>query len=160
MITATTLAFTCFVPGVPLPQGSMKAFPFLDKEGKPRASMTCDNPSLKKWRKAMKEAFIWKLKELRMREFDCAVAIKYTFILPDKKPCAQAKSGLADVRPETAADLDKLIRACNDSLKDAGVLSNDSRVCKIDATKDVTFFSNDKPGVLVVVQPLTETSFL
>lgn len=54
--------------------------------------------------------------------------------------------------PTVKPDLDNYVKMLCDTLMDAGVLADDSQVCRIDAGK---FWTADKPGVEVVLEPLT-----
>lgn len=124
------------VLGEPIPQGSMKAF----VRGK-RAHLTSDNPRLKAWRKAVTaqarphaEAYTG----------ERPLHVTYRFFLPRPK---SVRRWLPWVKP----DLDKLIRAVNDGLGDAGVWDDDGRITTITAWK-IYETPEQKPGVFITIR--------
>jgi Holliday junction resolvase RusA-like endonuclease len=130
--------FTLFVSGEPRPQGSKKAF----SRGA-HIVLVEANKQLPAWRETMKKAFQMKMLELDS-PFVTAVSVSLTFWLTRPK----------SVKREYATgtyDLDKLTRACLDSLESAGVLSNDNLVVDLSARKN--YADNHESGVLVTVTP-------
>lgn len=125
--------------GEPIPQGSMKAF-----VRNKRAHLTSDNPRLKAWRKAV---------TAQARPHAGAYTgnrplhVTYRFFLPRPK---SVRRWLPWVKP----DLDKLIRAVNDGISDAGVWDDDSRVTTITAWK-VYEAPGYRPGVCVTIREET-----
>lgn len=103
-----------FVPGIPVPQGSIRGFVVNG-----RAVLTSDNTKLKPWRNS-----VTALAVAAMRghdRFENAVAVKYVFTMPRPKSVKRAE-------PTVKPDLDKLVRAINDALTQAGVWRDDSQV--------------------------------
>ncbi len=110
-----------FVPGIPQPQGSKNAY----VRGN-RAVLVEANKKLPAWRKTVRD-------ELEAANFSCEplegpVSLQVTFYFP------KAKSNKKDF-PWQKPDLDKLLRAINDSATDAGVVKDDSQVVEIIANK-------------------------
>ena len=114
---------SCFVAGKPQPQGSARAF---CHNG--RAIVTSDNAKLKPWRKAMRTEFE---AQYSGEPMDGALREHLVFIMPRLASLSRKSTRL----PYTGRDLDKLVRAVNDSLTDAGVIRDDSRICKLTAIK-------------------------
>lgn len=71
--------------------------------------------------------------------------VEMTFYLPRPRSNLRAY-------PNHAPDLDKLIRAVNDSLQESELISNDGQIVEVHAHK---LFADDEnqPGVEVVVRP-------
>jgi Holliday junction resolvase RusA-like endonuclease len=129
--------FTLFVPGIPIPQGSARAFVVGG-----RAVITGANKKTKPWRGEIAAAAI----DLRPEGFtDGAVSIALDFYMP--RPLHLAKKYN---RPTSKPDLDKLIRAVLDAL--TGVLwVDDSQVVEIVARK----YYDLPTGVHITVTHLT-----
>jgi crossover junction endodeoxyribonuclease RusA len=111
------------VPGLPKPQGSMKAFKMGD-----RVRMVHNNHGdLATWRAAVTGAAAeaWGSQPL----LDEAVGLRLTFRLP--RPASAPKKR---IYPDRLPDLDKLVRAVLDSLTGV-VITDDARVVSIEATK-------------------------
>jgi Holliday junction resolvase RusA-like endonuclease len=138
------------VMGTPQPQGSARAF-VNKKTG--RAIITSDNrKTLHPWRQMV----AWRAKDVWG---DVAAAVgpiqlqaRFFFARPsghyrkDGQRLRLAAPADMCVKP----DLDKLVRAVKDSLKDAGVYRNDSQVTGIDAEKEYAE-PGTAPGVQIVV---------
>ncbi len=107
----TTPLLDCFIPGVPVPKGSMRHV------GKGR--MIHDNPDLARW---MRTILLVAGRLHRGKDpIDAPVAVDVTFWMPPpKRPRWRV--------PATKPDGDKLARALGDGLERAGVLANDSRI--------------------------------
>jgi Holliday junction resolvase RusA-like endonuclease len=130
--------FEIFVPGEPRPQGSKKAF----SRGS-HIVLVEANKQLPAWREQMKKSFQIKMLELDS-PFVTAVSVSITFWLPRPKSVKrQYATGTYDI--------DKLTRACLDSLESAGVLANDNLVVDLAVRK--TYADNHESGVLVSVTP-------
>lgn len=119
-----TLKFT--VEGVPIPQGSMKAF--IPKNWD-RPIITSDNAKLKPWRKLVSQ-----LAGLEMRKRDYIqigknIPVRLTLSFYFEKP-----KSVKTIDKVTKPDLDKLIRSCGDSLTGI-VYEDDSQVTEIVAKK-------------------------
>ena len=99
------------VDGVPIPQGSKKAFVV-----KKRAVLVDDNAAkLKPWRARIAAAA-----DLG-HMFDVPVVVRAVFYMPRPETVRRA---LPSVKP----DLDKLMRALGDGMTDGGLISDDSRI--------------------------------
>lgn len=132
--------FTFFAEGKPVPQGSKKAF----KRGN-QIVLVEANPALKDWRATVCVAAKEELMRLMVVEpFTDAVHVTYDFVVP--KPVTVKR-----MFPSVAPDLDKYIRAANDSLTDARVWSDDCLVVSLDARK--RYADNGPPGVWITVTP-------
>ena len=142
--------FNVFVPGAPQSQGSMKAFTN-KKTGRP--ILTNNSPKLMPWRKAMDTVFQIARKQTGHQTVDGPCKLQVTFFMPPLKE--HEKPGKGRFWAQTSLDLDKLIRAVNDSLQKSGVITNDSRVCAIISYKRFASIT-DTPGVHVVLTPLPE----
>lgn len=121
------------VDGEPIPQGSKKAF----KVGK-RINIVDDNAALlKPWRKKIAEAA-----DLG-RTFDCPVVLDATFYLTRPKTVKRAY-------PTTVPDLDKLMRALGDGMKDGGLIRDDSII--VDEHIRKRYADGKKPGIAVILR--------
>lgn len=112
------------VKGVPIPQGSMKAFM---PKGARFPVVTSDNPKLKQWRNLVKSAAITAMGFSHPAEKRIAIRLTANFYLP------QAKSNKlydAVIRP----DLSKLLRAIEDSMTGV-VYEDDSQIIEAHVTK-------------------------
>lgn len=121
-----------WVPGVPIPQGSLKAFvrPHPIKHrgtgqcsgGQGYVSMTSDNDNLKAWRDHVKAVAFAVRARHGMTTLDEPLEICATFFLPRPKSLHKTV-----VYPIGKPDLDKLMRAIGDALTDAALIFDDSR---------------------------------
>ena len=136
-------AIDVFVPGIPVPQGSSRAFV---RGG--HAVITSANAKLRPWRATVTAAIAETDPEL----LTGPVVVDLDFVFP--RPASHyGKRGLRGAAPEypaTRPDLDKLCRACLDSLTDAGAVRDDSQVVELSASK----YFGEHPGVRVVVRPM------
>jgi Holliday junction resolvase RusA-like endonuclease len=125
------------VAGVPVPQGSKRAFRH-SKTG--RVVMVDDNPALAAWRDlvAVKARAAW----AGRAPLVVPVRASLAFYLP--RPAGHFGTGRnagrlkdsAPFWPAVKPDLDKLTRAVFDALETAGVWGNDSRCCWVSASKN------------------------
>lgn len=127
------MTHTFSVPGVPVPQGSMRAV----RHGA-RIAVVSDNPSLRTWRKAVSAAAAAAVHE----EIGYAVSVKLDFRLP------RPKSRRKDPYPATRPDLDKLVRAVLDGITDAGAWKDDGLVVGVSAEKR---WADDDPGCDITI---------
>ena len=134
----TSLVIT--VPGVPAPQGSMRNLG-------PGRMVHSNATTLLPWRssviahvrQAMEKGGEWPL--------EGPVKVHVTFHLP--KPRSAPKSRLW---PDKKPDIDKLVRACLDSLgerRGAGAIHDDGQVVVLGATKEF-----GAPGMTLCLRPL------
>jgi Holliday junction resolvase RusA-like endonuclease len=125
-----------WVAGEPQPQGSMRMF--RDKAG--NTYLTSANPKLSDWRKAIAETF----KETVTPPLPGATRVRLEFHLT-KPPSVKR------LLPWCKPDLDKLARACLDSLQSASVFKNDGQVVEIVATK---VYTDQQSGVFITVEEI------
>lgn len=128
-----------FIAGTPIPQGSKNAY----LRGK-RCVIVDANKKLPAWRELVKE-------KLEAANASCApltgpISMQVIFFIPRPK---SVKREFPTVKP----DIDKLIRAINDSAVDAGVLEDDSQVIEIVAYK---FYEDEQnaQGVFIAYDKL------
>jgi len=113
------------VYGVPIPQGSTKAF--LPKGWK-RPIVTHDSAKTKPWRQAIVDA---SREQMAGRApFEGPVWLRVMFFLPRPKSAPKRI-----VEPAKLPDLDKLVRAVGDALTAAGVWRDDGQVIATSARK-------------------------
>lgn len=126
---------TFTVTGIPIPQGSKKAF----RVGN-RINLVEANPRLKLWRALITDH------ANRVNEhgilFAKPITLDLVFVMP--KP-VKPKFQLPAVKP----DLDKLVRAVNDSLT-GSLIRDDSLVCVLHAEKRYETEAM-KPGVTITI---------
>lgn len=129
-----------FVPGIPQPQGSVRAFM---PKGCPRPVLTSDNPKLKAWRKliAMHARNAW---ANVMTDEPVVVHLTFTFRRP--KSASVRKRPAMTVRP----DLDKLARGVLDAMTGV-VWRDDSQVTVLCCSK--AYVDDDGDGVHVRILP-------
>jgi crossover junction endodeoxyribonuclease RusA len=101
----------------------------------------------KKWRNAVVFAALDLIAD-DWTPIDEPVELTVIFYLP------RPKSVLTRSFPAVMPDLDKLIRAVGDSLTDAGIIRDDSRIITITARK---LYADDRgPGAVIRVNTLTD----
>jgi Holliday junction resolvase RusA-like endonuclease len=105
------------VPGVPIPQGSMRGFV---RGGKVR--VTSDNAKLRNWRQMIAGVAFAKMSIGNVPMLMGPVRVEAIFYLP--RPQSVSVRALPIKRP----DLDKLTRAVLDGMTDGGVFHDDSQV--------------------------------
>lgn len=121
-----------FVPGTPVPQGSVNSY---------GGHIVAVTPKLREWRNRIRAATMARHEGPPM---DGPITVHMVFQLaPPKRP----KWSLPAVKP----DADKLVRAVFDSLSttktQAGVITDDARIVTFSATK--TYHGN--PGVMITI---------
>lgn len=139
---------TIWVPGVPVPQGSMNP----GRRGK-----MFHKPELIAWRdRVLIYAFNAAQRQGWVDNYDGLVEAAYTFVLP--KP----KQSKFKWWPGTKPDLDKLIRAINDALSPVSprrILSEDSRIIRyVAAEKQYALSENQPTGVRVVLRQVEDSA--
>ena len=110
-----------FAPGIPQPQGSKNAY----RRGN-KIVLVEANKNLPAWRRLVTD-------KLEQANVSCqpltgAVSLDVMFFMPRGKTVKREM-------PTVPPDLDKLIRAINDSATDAGIIEDDSQVIEIVAYK-------------------------
>lgn len=135
-----------FVPGIPTPQGSKRAFVV-----KGRAVVVDDNKaSLRSWRSAVREDVArWIAEQPTWAPLDEPVRIALTFTLA--RPVSTPKRVLY---PYRKPDLDKLARGCFDAITEAGYWKDDARAVDIRARKTY----GDRLGVHILAGPMPRTT--
>jgi len=121
-----------FIPGKPVPQGSVNVY---------GGRVVSVKPELRKWRDSIRAALLAKHTG---EPLDGPLAVSLVFqIQPPQKP----RWSLPAVKP----DVDKLIRGALDSMSttktQTGVITDDARVVSITATKTY----HGAPGVFVTI---------
>lgn len=121
-----------FVPGTPVPQGSVDVY---------RGRVVSVKAPLKKWRDSIRKAT---LERHEGEPLDGPLTVHMVFQMPRPQ---RPRWPLPAVKP----DLDKCVRACLDSLSTTktqrGVITDDARIVSLSATK--TYHGN--PGVLITI---------
>lgn len=111
-----TLTFT--VPGIPIPQGSKKAFVI-----KRRAVIVDDNAAtLKPWRNTVKLAA--QTAGAGSLPLEGALFVLLDFTMPRPKTVKR-------LRPHVKPDIDKLTRAILDALTDSKVIGDDGQIVSL-----------------------------
>ena len=138
-----------FVPGVPVAQGSSRAFLVPGRDGdRPRAVVTAANRAeLRSWRYLVASAAAG----LFLRPLDGPVELVLEFHLPIPKTrhrTLRTERQIAEwARPVRKPDLDKLVRAALDALTGVA-FRDDAQVVALDARKEYA----DTPGLRVFVE--------
>lgn len=127
MITFTVL-------GVPVPQGSMKAF--MPKNGR-FPVVTSDNLRTRPWKQSV--TFEASVAMAATKPIADPVTVSVLFYLPRPKTAPRSV-----LEPAKKPDIDKLVRAILDALTDAGVWIDDSQVVSVAARKCFAGGARDK----------------
>lgn len=107
--------------GRPVTQGSTKSYPTKGGKGVRTVSKT---PPLIEWREIVRDAAARAAgTEWHTQDDEAWVRLQFWVPRPGTAPKTR------DVRPKRGQDLDKLERAVYDSITNAGVWTDDSRVC-------------------------------
>lgn len=131
---------TIFIPGTPQPQGSKKHIG--------RGRMIEQNKHLKPWRKTIANH----TKHLTTTPIDDPLTITAEFVFPRLKTMKPT----SPLTKKTAPDVDKLCRAVGDALeRDAGIITNDSRITAWHATKRYTA-QTEPPGLHLTIETMSE----
>jgi Holliday junction resolvase RusA-like endonuclease len=127
-----------FVPGVPVPKGSMRAFAFKRKNGKLGTAMSHDNARTRPW--LAQVSFFAHEALAGATPADNAVRVTLRFLLPrpqghygSGRNAGQIKAS-APARPAVKPDLDKLVRCVLDALNGVAWV-DDGRVVEVVAAK-------------------------
>lgn len=125
------------VPGVPIPQGSMRAV--VARDGTPR--VFGDNPQTRPWR----ELVAWAARQVWVgAPTPAAVEVRIGFVMPRPKSARRK-------RPTVKPDLDKLVRACLDALTGV-VWVDDAQVVSVMASKRYVNAAEPEPGAVIIVE--------
>ncbi len=148
MSHASDLQFS--VEGNPRPQGSKTAVRSGNKARVIEAGNNTSRAQHRAWRDAVTVMARNAAQHAGHTEpWDCPVAVELTFTMPRPKSWP-----ITRVWADTKPDLDKLTRAVIDSLTDAGIFTDDSRVVAIDACKITSVGRDGTSGVYVGVKPM------
>lgn len=131
------------VNGIPKPQGSKTI-----RTAGGRSWLTEASPEVYKWREKVRETAkrVFILNALQ-KPLDEPVEVEITFYLPKPKSVDRNQ-------PAVKPDLDKLVRAINDSIQ--GILiADDSRVCRIIAEK--RYAKLGEPGVIISIREYNDS---
>ena len=151
MSHASDLQFS--VEGNPRPQGSKTAVRSGNKARVIEAGNNTSRAQHRAWRDAVTVMARNAAQHAGHTEpWDCPVAVELTFTMPRPKSWPVTK-----VYADTKPDLDKLTRAVLDSLTDAGVFADDSRVVWLNVAKVASTGRNGRTGVDVIVCPVDPT---
>lgn len=150
------MVISFFVPGTPIPKGSMRAFSVRDWRCRygTRPVVTHDNPKTKDWQEtvAMVARAAAATKGL---EEQWSGPVRMTVLFSLDRPKAHFKKngqlkwtapGFASVKP----DLDKLVRSIFDALKGT-IYCEDSRIVAVNARKEFVGNFSNQAGVEVEV---------
>ena len=148
-----------WVPGHPVPQGSMKGYVRMGKAGVPVAAVTNSNPLLVAWRmKVTGHAIAAREKRDDALLFPITgpIGARIDFVM--SRPQFHFGTGKnrdvlkpsAPAYPNQAPDIDKLLRAVFDALTDAQVWRDDGQVVFVQTTK--SYVSPGRPeGVGITI---------
>lgn len=124
--------YKTFIPGTPIPQGSKTVY---------RGRAVEANPRTKKWRETMRKHHLTSQAggaPLIVGAFQAN--LRFVFTEPKSGALFQ---GTLDPIHAVKPDLDKLARAVFDSLTSGGIIEDDARCHRLEATKEY----GENPGV-------------
>ena len=139
MVRAMKLLFTVY--GVPIPQGSMKAF---TPKGWTRPILTSDNKKTKPWRQEVAGAALEAMQRYGFEKLDRSVPVTLTLNFAFSKPKSTKRTVVAKT---TKPDADKLARSILDSLTGIA-FEDDSQVTELHVFK----YFGDPSGVTIEMQ--------
>ena len=131
---------TFWIPGIPRPQGSKKAF-IINK----RAVLVDASVDNKSWRKTVTNHI-----ENSPKFHQIKGAVNVTFIFNMPRAASNTKKQMIQ-KP----DVDKLIRSCLDAMTDSAIIEDDCRVVSLSAQK--LWADDNEPGVFIAVWPHDDT---
>lgn len=131
-----------WVAGLPVPQGSSRAFVVA---GRARITSTSGH-KLQDWRQAIASEARFAFQALQ----EGPVRVQAVFYVP--RPTSRAKR---DLWPDRKPDVDKLARAALDALTGVA-FKDDAQVVQLEASKHYAV-GDKQPGVLIDVAPLLRT---
>lgn len=140
-------SLTFFIPGTPKPQGSKTIV---------NGRMIEANTGLRDWRHVI--TMYARQAKGRSQSWPATGPVALTADFHFSRPKSHYGTGknAGKVKPNapryvtTTPDLDKLMRALGDGLKDAGVVQDDSLI----VVEHITKVYHDDPGVLVIIQQI------
>ena len=123
-----TSPITFDVVGVPAPQGSHRAFVV---NGRARMTEAAGTKGTQ-WRDAVAQAARNVAPDTPL-DGPLRLTVEFRFPMPTSRRAAARAAGIA---PKIGApDLDKLVRAVGDALTEAGLITDDARICTVVAHK-------------------------
>lgn len=139
-----------FIPGRPVPQGS--------KRWLPNGHMKEANEALRPWRATVTSWVLKTMLEREVEKLEGPLIVSMSFAM--KRPKGHYGTGKNEGTLKPSApwyvkgvpDLDKLVRAVNDGITDAGLWNDDSQVVLLSADKHYA----EKQGVRVTVAKVEE----
>lgn len=138
-----------FVPGIPRPQGSKRAF-VNPHTGKPTVVESAGRP-LKDWRADVRDAARTVLAlDSQGITLGGPLHVDITFVLP--RPKARKR----DVHPTTRPDVDKLARGVLDALTSSRLYGDDGQVASLAARKVYTSPEHPVTGARITVEHLAD----
>lgn len=143
--------FTFTALGKPVPQGS--------KRWLPGGRMVEANSALRPWRATVTAAAAqaWQKAGLGMYTGPVTLVCEFTFTRPKGHYGTGKNAGIvkdnAPVYMSSMPDLDKLIRAVQDALSDAGIWKDDAQVVRVQGEKRYA----EQAGVVVFIYEETES---
>ncbi len=151
--------FSAFVPGTAKAQGSTSSFLVNRNQvmqgARANIVTTSASKGLKGWRETMKQHFdITRRQQKILEPMDGPLCAQYVFIVARLAGHPKTKAGRRMV--EGGLDLDKMIRAVNDSLTDAKVIVDDKRICAMERPVKRYAQLEEVPGVIVRVWKLSQ----
>lgn len=144
-----SILFQCFIPGIPQPGGSKKAF-YIPKLK--RAIITDDNSRAKDWKRTVSTFASDKYKDAPIRD---AIAVEFVFVLPRPKGHYGSGAKVNTLRlsapqwPMVKPDTTKLIRSTEDALSGI-VWIDDNQIVDQHGSKVYGL----KPGAIVTVRKM------
>jgi Holliday junction resolvase RusA-like endonuclease len=141
-----------FVPGTPIPKGSMRGFAFKRKTGGLGVAMSHDNARTKPW--LAQVAFFAHEAMRGAAPLETPVGVVLRFVLPRPRGHFGSGRNADQVKassphyPASKPDVDKLVRCVFDALNSVAWV-DDARVVQVAAAKEY----GSTPGVHVIVQP-------
>lgn len=132
------------VPGVPIPQGSMKAVP----DGKGGARLVPDNRRTKPWRAQIRK--VADLEGIDPREGPLRVSLRFMLPRPKGHRGANGLRLAAPAYPATRPDIDKLARAVLDALTGVAY-TDDGQVAELIVLKH---YASSRPGVDIRIEAM------
>jgi crossover junction endodeoxyribonuclease RusA len=126
------------VPGIPVPQGSLRAL------GAGRPTVHANAAALKPWRATVIAHLQDEMHHAGDWPLDGPVSVRLTFVLPRPKSAPKSRTW-----PDKKPDIDRLTRAALDSLTQSGAVHDDAQVCHLEALK-----AYGVPGMVLTLRPL------
>lgn len=140
--------------GVPQPKGSHRMVG-RSKKGSP--ILVNDAKGYKAWHNNVMVCGIEQMLRARLyKPLDGPLLGRFVFTMP------RPESAAARLRPDTPPDLDKLLRAVCDALKQGRVIHDDSRIVELSRLAKVYPQQDPEalvgPGVIATIEPLPESN--